>query len=111
LTSHPKGCIINIVHQTTEMAMASRNSFPSISEERKIDMDCETFRANMDTFLEAFFAEGILSKSKRVAFESHEKECVACAKLLNDREWDRAGDPNDLKVPALRGARKSNLAR
>ena len=59
-------------------------------------MNCETFRANIDRLL-----EGSLSENESVAFKLHEKECRFCAKRLNDRLWNRVGDPADLKVPNL----------
>lgn len=49
------------------------------------------------------FLEGKLNWIERARFESHEQECLACAKHLNDRLWDRVGDPNDLGVSTLTG--------
>ena len=60
-------------------------------------MKCETFRANMDRRL-----ENMLPDSIKAVFDLHEKECLLCAKLLSDREWDRVGDPKDLKVKTFR---------
>jgi len=61
-------------------------------------MNCETFQANIDRYL-----EGLLPENERATFKLHEKECLSCAKRLNDRLWDRVGDPNDIKVCTLRG--------